>query len=137
MSGGFKNRREYSDELSPEEFLWVQSGTAGVLLLIEQDTSPDPTDGFGKLYVKTDKKLYYLDGDGVEIEVGSGSAQTIETPTGTVDDSNVDFIFTKKPFQIVINHMLYRENSGWVWSVDTATLVFPVGTGGDIYGIMQ
>lgn len=68
---------------------------------------------------------------------GSGSTQTIEVPTGTVDDSNQDFVFTEKPFIIVVNGGTYRDTAGWSWSSPTATLDFPVGTGGDIFGIMQ
>lgn len=140
MAGGFKNRRELGDNLTAEELLWVQTGAAGVLLLEEQASSPSATSGFGKLYVKTDKKLYYLDEDGNEIELGAGGSQSTETPTGTIDDSNTAFVFTTKPFLIVLNHMTYRENSGWTWDepTKTATIAFPLGAGtGDIYGIMQ
>lgn len=68
---------------------------------------------------------------------GVGASQTTEVPTGTVDDSNLDFVFSEEPFLIVVNHMTYRKNSGWTWSGSTATLSSPVGSGGDIFGIMQ
>ena len=61
----------------------------------------------------------------------------IEVPTGTVDDSNTAFIFTAKPKAIVVNGRTLRENKGWTWSTLTATLTDgPVGTGGDVFGIM-
>lgn len=61
---------------------------------------------------------------------------TILAATGTVDDSNLDFTFTTEPLLIVINGASYRKGHGWSWSVGTATLDFPVGTGGDIYGLI-
>lgn len=69
----------------------------------------------------------------------SGSSLTVEEPSGTVDDSNLDFVFTAKPFLIVVNGLTFRENHGWSWTAltDTASLGNVVGTGGDIYGLMQ
>lgn len=69
-------------------------------------------------------------------QTGGASGITIEVPTGTVDDSNADFVFSEKPFLIVMNGSVYRENKGWTWSVLTATMSSPAGTGGDVYGIM-
>jgi len=60
-----------------------------------------------------------------------------EDPGGDVDDSNAAFTFTAKPKAIVVNGRTLRENKGWTWSTLTATLTDgPVGTGGDIFGIM-
>lgn len=61
---------------------------------------------------------------------------TILPATGTIDDSNVDFVFTTKPTEVVVNGISYTENNGWTWNSGTltATLTFPVGTGGKIYG---
>lgn len=61
---------------------------------------------------------------------------SIAAPTGSIDDSNLDFVFTEKPTEIVVNGTSYRENHGWTWSSATltATLAAPVGTGGDVYG---
>lgn len=141
MAGGYENRENTEPNLTPGETLWVQSGTAGILLLLEQLASPSATPGYGKVYVKEDKKLYYMNEDGTEIELGGSSGTTLSTevPTGAVDDSNVEFEFLAKPFQIFINHGGFRENSGWTWDSMslTATLDFPVGTGGDIYGLIQ
>lgn len=61
---------------------------------------------------------------------------TILEATGSVDDSNLAFTFTEKPKLICINGAFYRENHGWTWATLTATLTLPVGTGGDIFGII-
>lgn len=72
---------------------------------------------------------------------GSGSTQTLADPTsGAVNDSNLAFDFAVKPFLIVVNNRTYREGHGWSWAGSTATLAAdpgPVGTGGEIYGIIQ
>ena len=144
MAGGFKNRQDSPTELTAAELLWVQTGEAGVLLLQEQAIAPSPTANYGKVYVKdSDHNLYYLDEAGNEYQLTpSGSVSlTTEVPTGTVNDSNVDFVFTEKPFLIVVNGGTYREGAGtygWSWNggTNTATFPFPIGSGGDIYGIM-
>ena len=64
----------------------------------------------------------------------SGGGITILTATGTIDDSNTSFTFISKPTEIVINGSSYIENGGWTWAGLTATLDFPVGSGGKIYG---
>lgn len=56
-------------------------------------------------------------------------------PTGTIDDSNVTFLFSSKPNIVVVNGASYREDHGWAWSAPNAILDYPVGTSGDIYGI--
>ncbi len=66
-----------------------------------------------------------------------------EVPTGDVDDSNVTFAFSAKPKRVVINGQAWRESSqiggspAWVWSAPNVITQFPVGQGGDIYGIMK
>jgi len=62
-----------------------------------------------------------------------------EDPTGDVDDTNADFVFTAKPKAIVVNGRTLRENKGWTWNSGTLTATLTdgaVGTGGDIFGIM-
>lgn len=65
------------------------------------------------------------------------SASAILSATGDVDDSNTDFIFTEKPTLVVVNGANYRENHGWTWDSGTltASIAFPAGTNGDVYGI--
>lgn len=117
----------------------MQTGNAGVLLLVE-GTAPSATSGIGKVYVKSsDGLLYYKDDAGNEYSLTS-SGYTILAATGTVDDSNMDFVFASKPTEIVVNGISYRENEGWTWSAGpltaslTAGVSGPVGTGGRIYG---
>lgn len=66
----------------------------------------------------------------------SGGGMTLLSPTGTVDDSNTDFVFSQEPTVIVVNGLSYRKNHGWTWNsgTSTATLANPAGTGGDVYG---
>ena len=62
-----------------------------------------------------------------------------EDPGGLVNDSNADFTFTTKPKAIVVTGRTLRENKGWTWSSGTLTATLtdgPVGTNGDIFGIM-
>lgn len=73
---------------------------------------------------------------------GSGSTLTTADPTaGIVNDTNLAFDFLVKPFLVVVNQRTYREGHGWSWSGSTVTLSAtdpgPVGTGGDIYGLIQ
>lgn len=41
----------------------------GGVLCIKETTSPSPDTGFGKIYTKTDNKLYFQDGSGSEHEI--------------------------------------------------------------------
>lgn len=86
----------------------------------------------------------HIDGDGANVSIrvdeggGSGSL-SLEEPSGAVNDSNTLFVFSEKPFLIVMNHDTYRENHGWTWDSGslTATMYSPAGVGGDIYGLIQ
>lgn len=90
--------------------------------------------GGGLSTVSTDSTLT---GDGTlanPLSVVASGGITILTATGTIDDTNTTFTFVSKPVEIVINGSSYIENGGWTWSGLTATLDFPVGDGGKIYG---
>lgn len=65
---------------------------------------------------------------------GSGTATTIEyeTPSGTVNDSNVMFTVTRIPLYIVVNGVQYFEGQGYSRSGLTLTLDNAVGTDGFI-----
>lgn len=71
-----------------------------------------------------------------QLQTGTPGALTKLAATGTVDDSNTEFTFTQKPLIVIVNGASYSENNGWSWSGLTATLDNPVGTGGDIYGLV-
>lgn len=69
---------------------------------------------------------------------GGGSPLDLLSPTGDVDDSNLEFTFSEEPLMININGALYPKETGiynWTWSAGTATLAVPVGTGGFIVGV--
>ena len=80
MAGGFGNKQEFGDALTAAELLWVQSGNAGILLLVET-VAPSHTSGIGKVYVKSsDSKLYYKDDSGNEYDLtasGSGISEEL------------------------------------------------------------
>ena len=72
------------------------------------------------------------------IQTSGGGSITLYSPTsGLVNDTNKDFGFSSKPSIVVVNGSSYKENSGWSWNGGTltATLDFPPGTSGDVYGI--
>lgn len=126
MPGGFGNKGPRGVELTAAELLWVQTGAAGVLLLAEQASSPSATSGYGKVYVKTDKNLYYLNEDGVEVQLnGGGSGVTVETPTGTVNAVNATFTPTGEPQWVVADGITYYAGAGYTWNGTTITMDVP------------
>jgi hypothetical protein len=67
-------------------------------------------------------------GDGkalVTITTSSSSLAIVDPVSGTVDGSNVDFVFADKPLVIISDGITYRENKGWTWSGSTATMAVP------------
>lgn len=67
--------------------------------------------------------------------IGTATVFTIATPSGTIDDVNVTFVFTSAPELIVINGKTLRSGHGWSGTT-TVILDSPVGTGGDIFSIL-
>ncbi len=126
MSGGFHNKKVTGTELTAGELLWVQTGTAGVLLLAEQGSSPAATPGYGKVYVKTDGNIYYLDENGVETQLnGGGSGVTVETPAGAVNAVNATFTPSAEPQWIVADGITYYDGAGYTYSVPNVVLDVP------------
>lgn len=77
--------------------------------------------------------------DGGKTISATGASYSILTATGTIDDSNLDFVFVSLPIELVINGLSFIQTGGsttWTWNAGTftATLSTPVGTGGSIYG---
>ncbi len=64
-----------------------------------------------------------------------GASLTIVPLTGIIDDSNTTFTIGETIQVLVINGLSYREFHGWTESAGTITIPFPVGVGGDIYGL--
>lgn len=102
------------------------NGQQGVVVL---DTG-DISDVSDKRYVtETEKTLI-----STALQAGDYVITILEKTSGDIDDINTSFTFSKEPTEIIINGVSYRKNHGWTWSVLTATLTYPVGIGGDIYG---
>lgn len=74
-------------------------------------------------------------GTGGFIRSAYGSGVSIETPTGTVNDSNVTFTVANEPLYVVINGAQYFAGAGYSYSGGTITLDNPVGTGGVIRSV--
>lgn len=63
---------------------------------------------------------------------GSGGGIDFETPTGTVDDSNLSFTVVNTPIYIVVNGAQYFESVHYSLAGLTITLFDAIGTGGFI-----
>jgi len=74
-------------------------------------------------------------GTGGFIRSAFGTGISVETPTGTVDDSNLAFTVTNEPKYIVVNGAQYFAGAGYTYAAGTITLDNPVGTGGFIRSI--
>lgn len=74
-------------------------------------------------------------GTGGFIRSAFGSGLTVETPTGTVDDSNTSFTVSNTPKYIVVNGAQYFDGAGYTYLAGTITLDNPVGTGGFIKSV--
>lgn len=91
--------------------------------------------------IKPGSSNVHISGDGANVRISvdpsSGGSLAIEAPPEAPDDTTVLFTFSTKPFQVVMNGSSYRENHGWTWTGTQASMFSPVGTGGDIYAIIQ
>jgi len=65
----------------------------------------------------------------------SGSALSLLTVTGTIDDNNVAFTTVSTAQVVVVNGASYKHGGGCTISGNNITLDNPVGTGGNIYAI--
>lgn len=61
-----------------------------------------------------------------------GTSPQFETPSGTVDDSNVTFTVVHTPLYVVVNGAQYFDGAGYTLVGNTITLNDVVGTGGFI-----
>lgn len=125
MAAGFRNQTETGSALTVAELLWVQTGSAGVLLLAEQSSSPSATSGYGKIYVKTNKNLYYLNEDGTEVQIGSSGGFTIETPPETPDGVITVFTVTAEPRYVVGDGITYFASVGYTYAALAITFTIP------------
>lgn len=63
---------------------------------------------------------------------GGGGNINFETPSGTVNDSNVTFTVANEPLYLVVNGAQIFEGAGYSYSGGTITLDNAIGTGGFI-----
>lgn len=92
-------------------------------------------EGAGYTYLAGTITLDNPIGTGGFIRSAYGSGISVETPTGTVDDSNTTFTVANEPLYIVINGAQYFAGAGYTYLAGTITLDNPVGTGGIIRSI--
>jgi len=74
-------------------------------------------------------------GTGGFIRSAFGTGLSVETPTGTVDDSNTSFTVANTPKYIVVNGAQYFSGAGYTYLAGTITLDNPVGIGGFIRSV--
>lgn len=76
-------------------------------------------------------------GGGIADVAISGTGLTFETPTGTVDNSNMTFTVSNTPLYIIVNGLAYTAGKGVFASYagGTITLNTPVGSGGFILSV--
>ena len=76
-------------------------------------------------------------GERVDVTItASGSGLSVLIPTsGAVNDSNTAFTFASEPELVVINGAPYRDTKGVTITGTSVTTEYPVGDGGDIYGL--
>jgi hypothetical protein len=70
----------------------------------------------------------------VNVTIAGGGGASFETPTGTVNDTNLTFTVANTPLYIIVNGIIYFSGTGVFVSYagGTITLNTPVGTGGFI-----
>ncbi len=119
-------------------------GARGIHLYV--DGSKKGAANYLNLIAGTNVTLTYNQSNGrnditIDASGGAPGSFSVMTATGTRDDTNLAFTFVSEPTLIIVNGTSYRKTSqvnganAWSWSGTTATLQFPVGSGGDIYGI--
>ncbi len=75
---------------------------------------------------------------------GSGGFTILEKTSGAIDNSNTVFGFSQLPTFIVVGGIWYRSTTAggtvnWTWNAGTlqATLSGPVGTAGEVFGVLN
>lgn len=77
-------------------------------------------------------------GAGQKVISAAGTAISIITVSGTINDSNVDFTANAEPTLLNINGSFYAQTGGnitWTYSGGDIVLSTPVGANGSIFGI--
>lgn len=74
-------------------------------------------------------------GTGGFIRSAYGNAISVETPVGTIDDSNTTFTVGHQPKYVVVNGAQYFEGAGYTYAAGEIDLSSPVGENGFIRSV--
>lgn len=74
-------------------------------------------------------------GTGGFIRSAFGTGITVETPVGTVDDTNTTFTVTNEPKYIVVNGAQYFDGAGYTYTPGQIDLTSPIGDNGFIRSV--
>ncbi|CCD89842.1 protein of unknown function [Bradyrhizobium sp. ORS 285] len=124
------------------EIVRVTALAADVLTITraQEGTSASTKNTAGKTYLMAlamTKKMI----DDISAAIAAVDYPT-EVPATTPDDTTLLYPFSKQPKAVVINGSTFIRTSkiggtlAWTWDGANAVLQFPVGSGGDIFGIM-
>ena len=69
------------------------------------------------------------DGEGAE-------PLTVLTATGSINSSNVSFVFSEQPTTIVSDGVILRVNAGWTWNGGTMTATMALPPNFDLFGLV-
>lgn len=85
----------------------------GAVELDELSSSPTHDSGYGKIYVKTDKKIYYKDSSGTETDLTSGGTSELEITQWTEDDTSPTSNATLWGAQSVLRFGSSEDHAVW------------------------
>lgn len=98
-TGGTVDGTDYSAKKIAQDF--AAGGFTTPLTIPEVATPSTPASGFGKIYFKSDNRLYSLDDAGLERSVGGGGGgssvnwvEDANAPVGVFEYSNQSYVFT-------------------------------------------
>lgn len=127
---------EIKKEIKKDTQVRVIGGRAGIQLYV--DGGKKGLAQYLNLIAGSGVTLSYNRSNGrndVTINSSGAGGFTVLPATGTVDDSNTTFTFASAPTLVVVNGTAYRHGKGVTISGTTATLDYPAGVGGDVYGL--
>lgn len=105
---------------TPQERFKVRYGTLGVSL-------PLP------MVKQVLQNRHGIDNPVVDLDINKNKLRIIQ-PQGLVNGINDEFMFNPKPLIIVSDAATYRENHGWSFETDTATMDAAPST--DLFGLI-
>lgn len=94
------------------------------------DSIKDLREELGKIKKMIKREATMFAGGGIRVQ------QSLIFPAETLDDSTTTYTFGQKPQRVVVNGASYREGKGWSWVNEQVVLDNPVGSQGDLYGLL-